>query len=115
MAAMSPHDGCCSTKLVMVVSPRDGDCENGRWFCVAMGKEQRGEGRRDKCAGNMAFYAGGSQGRGLVVTVAERKRKLFSPYFLYFLLLFSIFYFILFSFEFNFKHKFVEYVNAQLE
>jgi hypothetical protein len=95
MAAMSPHDGCCSTKLVMVVSPRDGDCENGRWFCVAMGKEQRGEGRRDKCAGNMAFYAGGSQGRGLVVTVAERKRKLFFPLFSLFLAL--VFYLLFYS------------------
>jgi hypothetical protein len=28
---------------------------------------------------------------------------------------FSIFCFILFSFEFNFKHKFADYVNAQLE
>jgi hypothetical protein len=28
---------------------------------------------------------------------------------------FSIFYFILFSFEFKFKHKFVDYENAQLK
>jgi hypothetical protein len=39
----------------------------------------------------------------------------FFYFFLFLLLLFSIFYFMLFSFEFNFKHKFADYVNAQLE
>ena len=57
-------------------------------------------------------WAAGAAGRA----VQGKRRGLVLFYFsLFFLLLFSIFYFMLFCFEFNFKHKFADYVNAQLE
>jgi hypothetical protein len=64
--------------------------------------------------GRGALGRGGAQ-EGARWAVERIGKGWFLLFFLFLLLLFSIFYFMLFSFEFNFKHKFADYVNAQLE
>jgi hypothetical protein len=57
---------------------------------------------------------GHERGRGARWASREKRRKGWAlSFFLYFLLLFSIFYFMLFSFELKFKHKFADYMSAQ--
>jgi hypothetical protein len=59
---------------------------------------------------------GRDAGEGNQVGRPREEKEGMGPFiFLYFLLLFSIFYFMLFSFELKFEHKFADYVNAQPE
>jgi hypothetical protein len=76
----------------------------GRTRWAGHAAQERGEGRRG--AGG-SRWAAGSHRRLSVDGIF--------PIFLYFLLLFSILYFMLFSFELKIKHKFADYVNAQPE
>jgi hypothetical protein len=80
----------------------------GRWAGTARQASQEKEERRGGWLG-LATSGGGEPGGP-----AERRDGRDGPfYFSLFPALVSIFYFMLFSFEFKFKHKFADYVNAQ--
>jgi hypothetical protein len=90
----------------------EGEGEAGTGHAMALGRGAARQASREKGGGG---WCGPRAGERSQVGQPGRGGRDGPFHFLYFLLLFSIFYFMLLSFEFNFKHKFANYVNAQLE